>query len=792
MHATRVLRAGVSATKFTRSRARARAHDLHAAPDAPTRHQHDHAHDARTTRTGSLPEIFALIDRSALSPAGRDRAKALFQRLAEAEAAIHQMPVEQVHLHEVGALDSIIDIVGAVFALEWFGADRIVCSPLNVGGGMVQSAHGLFPVPAPATVKLLGDAPIYSGAVQKELVTPTGALIVTTYASAFGPMPAMTVERVGYGAGDRDYRGDAERAARPHRPARPRRGPDAERVTVIECEIDDMNPQIFGVAMDRLYAAGALEVFYVPVQMKKNRPGTLLTVVAPPERARGADRRSSSARRRRSACGTPRSIASACSARSSPSRRRSAPSASRSRGATAASSTPCPSSRTARSWPRRRNLLGQGSAGAGGRAYAGSRSTAVSRFFLTTAIDYVNSRPHLGTAYEKIAADVIARVQAPRGFDDALPDGQRRALAERVQEGGRSRGSTRWRTATRWSRSSAAPGGTSTSRSTTSSGRPSRATRRASPSSRRGSTTRGDIYEGVYEGWYCVGCEAFKQEKDLVDGNCPLHPTTTPQWIREKNYFFRLSKYQQPLLDHFARAPGVPAARRPAERDPAAASRAASRTSRSAAPGSRGAFRCRSIRRASSTSGSTRSINYASAVGLGGRPRRCSSKWWPADLHVIGKDITRFHAVIWPAMLMSAKLPLPRQVFGHGFMTLNGQRMSKSLGTIVDPIEAADRLRRRSAAAVSDEGDRVRRRRRLLRGSASTSATTSISRTTSATWSAASRRWRHRYRAGPPAPGGGAASEPAGAARRRGWSADVPARDGRVRAARGRGGGVSG
>src|SRR6202035_4979593 len=117
----------------------------------------------------TLPEIFALIDQSALSRSGRDRAKGLFQRLAEAEAAIHQTPAEMVHLHEVGALDSIIDIVGAVFALEWVGADRIVCSPLNVGGGTAHSAHGEFPVPAPATVKLLGDAPIYSGAVQKEL-----------------------------------------------------------------------------------------------------------------------------------------------------------------------------------------------------------------------------------------------------------------------------------------------------------------------------------------------------------------------------------------------------------------------------------------------------------------------------------------------------------------------------------------------------------------------------------------------------------------------------------------------
>jgi len=227
----------------------------------------------------------------------------MFQRLAEAEASIHQMPVEEVHLHEVGALDSIIDIIGVVFAMEWAAPDRIVCSPLNVGGGMVQSAHGVFPVPAPATVKLLGDAPVYSGAVQKELVTPTGALIATSYASSFGPTPAMSIERVGYGAGDRDdpktpnvlrvligreTAADAETAADVGHPFRATT--EAARVTVIECEIDDMNPQIFGVVMDRLYAAGALEVFYIPVQMKKNRPGTLLTVVARPDhRAQMAD-----------------------------------------------------------------------------------------------------------------------------------------------------------------------------------------------------------------------------------------------------------------------------------------------------------------------------------------------------------------------------------------------------------------------------------------------------------------------------------------------------------------------
>src|SRR4029077_16447447 len=192
-----------------------------------------------------------------------------------------------------------------------------------------------------------------------------------------------------------------------------------------------------------------------------------------------------------------------------------------------------------------------------------------------------------------------------------------------------------------------------------------------------------------YEGWYCVSCEEFKQEKDLIDGNCPLH-LTKPQWIREKNYFFKLSKYQQPLLDHFAAHAEFlqPDVRR-------------NEILRLIESG----LQDLSVSRAGQSWGIPLPwdpssvvyvwfdalINYASAVGLGGAPA-LFEKWWPAELPVIGKDITRFHAVIWPAMLMAAKLPLPRQVFGHGFMTLNGQRMSKTLGTIVDPIEAADRL----------------------------------------------------------------------------------------------------
>ena len=319
----RVIRTGVTATKF-------RVHPLSLAQhssasfsevspkrpsaakaDEPSHahaHQHNDGHPSPVHSHASfgeashhhghhsLMEIEAAVRRSALSDGGKAKAIAMFQRLADAEAAIHGTSIDKVHLHEVGAVDSIIDIVGAVFALEWFAADRIVVSPLNVGGGMVRSAHGVFPVPAPATVALLKDAPVYSSGIQSELLTPTGALILTEYASSYGPVPAMCIKRVGYGAGDRDLVetpnvvrvlvGEATSGDQPAGGP----GPDASsptaaamRVVTVECEIDDMNPQIFGPLMDTLYAAGALEVFYSAVQMKKNRPGTLMTIVARPE-----------------------------------------------------------------------------------------------------------------------------------------------------------------------------------------------------------------------------------------------------------------------------------------------------------------------------------------------------------------------------------------------------------------------------------------------------------------------------------------------------------------------------
>jgi len=256
-------------------------HDRHDDQHRPHSHDHDHHHE-REHAHRTVADIHALIHDSRLPARVKQRAATLFDRLAGAEAAVHQIPVERVHLHEVGALDSIVDVVGTVFGIDWFRADRIVSSPLNVGGGTVRCAHGVLPVPAPATLRLLQGMPIYSSGVEVELLTPSGALLVAGHATSFGPMPAMTVERAGYGAGDRELPGrpNVVRVLVGEAAADSRTEP----LVVLECEIDDMNPQLFGLLMDRLHAAGALDVFFTPVQMKKNRPGTLVTVLSPPDR----------------------------------------------------------------------------------------------------------------------------------------------------------------------------------------------------------------------------------------------------------------------------------------------------------------------------------------------------------------------------------------------------------------------------------------------------------------------------------------------------------------------------
>jgi methionyl-tRNA synthetase len=311
------------------------------------------------------------------------------------------------------------------------------------------------------------------------------------------------------------------------------------------------------------------------------------------------------------------------------------------------------------------------------------------KFFLTTAIDYVNSRPHLGTAYEKVTADVIARYKRLAGFDTYFlmgNDEHSQNVFRRAQELGQEPlaycdDMERVFTAV-WRRLDVSYD--DFIRTTDA--------RRHRPAVQRMAQAcydAGDIYEGLYEGWYCVSCEAFKQEKDLIDGHCPIHPTIKPEWIREKNWFFRLSKYQHRLLEFYRANPSFiePDVRR-------------NEILRLVEAG----LEDISVSRAGQSWGIPLPfdrdsvvyvwfdalINYAAAVGYGWDEDRLRT-WWPANLHIIGKDITRFHCVIWPAMLMSAGLPLPGQVFGHGWISVANQRMSKSLGNVVDPVEAAER-----------------------------------------------------------------------------------------------------
>ncbi|HEU4401371.1 MAG TPA: nickel pincer cofactor biosynthesis protein LarC [Candidatus Polarisedimenticolia bacterium] len=230
-----------------------------------------------------IREITRIIQRSRLSAEVRSRALAAFDTLVDAEARVHRIRRERVHLHEVGAVDAIVDIVGAMIGLERLGWPRVVCSPLHVGRGMVTMEHGTFPVPPPAVAEILKGRPCYATEVEGELVTPTGAALAVTLASDFGPLPSMRLQKVGYGAGSREY---------DHHPNLLRAlygdllndGAIRETVLVLETTIDDMNPQIYGHLMERLFAAGALEVFYTPIQMKKNRPGTLVTVICPEPR----------------------------------------------------------------------------------------------------------------------------------------------------------------------------------------------------------------------------------------------------------------------------------------------------------------------------------------------------------------------------------------------------------------------------------------------------------------------------------------------------------------------------
>ncbi|HEY3342212.1 MAG TPA: nickel pincer cofactor biosynthesis protein LarC, partial [Anaerolineae bacterium] len=277
-------------------------------------HEHEHGHDNTEGHTHvhrALSDILALIAGSDLSEQVKANASLIFTRLGEAEAKVHGIPVDEVHFHEVGGVDAIVDIVSAAIGLEQLGVQRVIASPLHLGSGFVKMAHGLYPIPAPATAQLIQGVPVYSTEAKGELVTPTGAAIITSLARSFGPLPVMSIARVGYGAGtrDRDFPnvlramlGEAEsptltggagtepqitRAPRDPNPQQHAAMPGVSgahegKAIVIEANIDDMNPQLFEMLSDQLLAAGALDVILLPVQMKKQRPGVLLQVLSAP------------------------------------------------------------------------------------------------------------------------------------------------------------------------------------------------------------------------------------------------------------------------------------------------------------------------------------------------------------------------------------------------------------------------------------------------------------------------------------------------------------------------------
>jgi pyridinium-3,5-bisthiocarboxylic acid mononucleotide nickel chelatase len=299
---SRVVRSGISATKvdvwvngekdlpreeYWAKASAVHTHDesQHAHHEHEHHHHHEHAHTHAHPHRG-LNEIQKIISAAAISSAAKSTAIAIFESLGAAEAKIHNLPLEEVHFHEVGAVDAIVDIVCAAVGAEALGVDEIVCSPLNVGSGSVKCDHGTFPVPAPATLELLKDAPVYSSGIQAELVTPTGAAIVKTLTRRFSSFPEMKIENSAYGAGSRDF------SAHPNvvrivigETSSISKKAASETITILESNLDDLSPQILGYVMDRLLDERALDVFVMPVQMKKNRSGVLLTVLCKPEDA---------------------------------------------------------------------------------------------------------------------------------------------------------------------------------------------------------------------------------------------------------------------------------------------------------------------------------------------------------------------------------------------------------------------------------------------------------------------------------------------------------------------------
>ena len=647
-----------------------------------------------------LRHILELLEASALEAEVKARAAALFRRLAEAEAAVHGTSVEKVHFHEVGAVDSIVDIVGGVIALRWLAARRFVASPLNVGTGTVTMSHGTFPVPPPATAKLVAGVPVY-GEGEGELLTPTGALLVTAHATEYGPLPPMRIESTGHGAGGRETKGRpnvlrlivGEEAAAP--------GPD--RVLVLETELDDAVPQLLGPLLDRLLAHGALDAFFTPVQMKKGRPGVLVTVIAEAAKREALEellfretttlgvRRQEWDRtvlEREMRRGRDRLRADPCQDR--PPRRDDLQRVARVRRLPAGG--------------RREGCRGEGGPRRRPRRVARGQpwepmSTSKRVSVITTPIYYVNDVPHVGHAYTTIAADTLARARRLSGQDVFFLTGTDEH-GQNIERIARERGiseqehcdliSAAFRSL--WDRYDI---------------RYDRFIRTTEDVHRRGVLKlwallraaktpdgRDAVYLGKYSGWYCPRCESFKDEEELLqpDNVCPDHERPC-EWTEEENFFFRLSAYEDWLRETI-------------ESDRLRI-RPDSRKNELLGVIKQG-LKDLSVSRARVKWGIPvpeqpdhvlyvwvdALSNYITALGFADDGEAYRHYWAGGDerLHLIGKDIIRFHGLYWPAILHAAGVPVPTREFAQGFITRDGRKLSKTTGNVIDPVALVERL----------------------------------------------------------------------------------------------------
>ena len=632
---------------------------------------HDHAHRHLST-------IEKIIDGSDLAARVKDRAKRIFRNLGEAEAAIHGIPVEKVHFHEVGAVDAIVDIVGACAGLDLLGIEKLYCSPLNLGSGTVKAAHGVMPVPAPATAALVKGLPTYSDGPAVELTTPTGAAIVSTLAESFGPMPAMSIGAVGYGAGDKDFpdRANMVRLVAGETSS----ASESTQIFVIEANVDDMSPEWAGYVREQLLDQGALDVTMTPGLHEEGPPripdpnaGEARGPRPVGRPAAGGDDddrhpllRGAAARAR-----------TLLEDRVDDLRRRARQGGVRCRD----DSKLRPGVRRLQAGgPREAGPAQDGLAAGQLRIPAPERARApraMSKYYLTTPIYYVNASPHIGHAYTTLTADTIKRFRRMMGDEAYLTTGTDEH-GQKVEQSARAAGWTPQSSPTASRTPSAANGTRSGSTTTSSAGPPIRCTRRRCTRSSCAARSRGHLQGRLYR--QVLGDGRDVRYRGRSGG---LDPDKVVE-VTEENYFFRLSAFEDKLLELYRAAAGLHRAGIAAQRGLAFVKEG---------------LKDLSISRSTLKWGIPLPndpdhvfyvwfdalTTYMSAIGYGedGERRKTWSKLWPADVHLVGKEILRFHAVYWPAFLMAAGLPLPKKIYAHGWLVFQGGKMSKSRGNIV-------------------------------------------------------------------------------------------------------------